>query len=196
MGFGWDDAIGLGLGGMSMYTNAKSAQDSIRGIELMNAANAQEAQKNRDWQERMSSTAHQREVVDLRAAGLNPILSATGGSGASSPGGSMAVMQNIQEQAAPIKAQMANLAASTAKMIAETNTERSRKELTDAQTAAAGGSLTTKFGNMPWDRVVALLSGGANNAKNVGGSIKDYFNTKKQTSRDVRKRILASSKGN
>lgn len=49
---------------------------------------ADQAQRNRDWQERMSNTSHQREVQDLLKAGLNPILSAHGG--ATTPTGSSA----------------------------------------------------------------------------------------------------------
>lgn len=49
--------------------------------------NSAEALANREWQERMSSTAYQRAVEDMKKAGLNPILAFSNG-GASTPGGS------------------------------------------------------------------------------------------------------------
>lgn len=52
--------------------------------------NSAEAAKNRDWQQMMSNTAHQREIADLKAAGLNPILSAMGGNGAAVTSGATA----------------------------------------------------------------------------------------------------------
>lgn len=89
----------MDLGGASAVSSLIDAGASI--FSGFKAASAQKkannamidmAQKQMDWQERMSSTAMQRQAEDLRRAGLNPILALTKG-GASTPSGSV---PNIQ----------------------------------------------------------------------------------------------------
>jgi hypothetical protein len=81
---GWAAAAAGGLGiAADIY--------SARQTNKMNMAIAREQMA---FQERMASTAHQREVADLKAAGLNPVLSATKGQGAATPGGASIAVQN------------------------------------------------------------------------------------------------------
>ena len=91
--------------GVAQSNNAWSAQQASIQRDWQEKQNAKamefnqtEAAKNRNWQALLSNTAHQREVRDLMAAGLNPVLSAMNGNGASV--GSGATAQGVTSQGA------------------------------------------------------------------------------------------------
>lgn len=90
-----DQIAGLkGVAQANSAFNADQAKLQRDWTESMTARqmefNSAEAAKNRQWQEMMSNTAHQREVRDLMAAGLNPVLSAMNGNGAAVGSGATA----------------------------------------------------------------------------------------------------------
>lgn len=129
MAFGWDDALALAVPAITSIFSAKSAE---KGQREANSANAQQAANEMAFQERMSSTAHQREVADLRAAGLNPILSAHGG--ASTPGGAMATFQSPTAVSSDTIAKLPERSTNSAMNIASINLAKAQAANQLAQT--------------------------------------------------------------
>lgn len=143
-------AAGAGMapmtGGLSLAAAGLSSGINFFSQQQTNASNVQQAQVNRDFQERMSSTAYQRSVSDMKAAGLNPAMMFGHGGPESSPSGAQAELRAPQVEPGAVDRAVSTavqlgvaqktidkLSEEVANVRAQTATEEKRPALLSAQ---------------------------------------------------------------
>lgn len=124
------DAMSIAQPLMAFGSELYSGITNASAQQVANDTNVALARENREWQQKMSDTAHSREVADLKNAGLNPILSATKGLGGSStPSGSVASVDPVKSALTGFSSVFQTLA-STQQAMAQAELIRAEENIT------------------------------------------------------------------
>jgi hypothetical protein len=207
----------------SLGASAISGLSSAASLQQQGSFNSSEASKQRMWEEQMSNTAHRREVLDMQAAGLNPYLSAMGGSGASSPSGSSAsvsapdysgISDSLKQFAMMMARNEVNIGNATAKNIdADTRAKQAQTMNYDMDTVrlgavAKGDSVSSAFAHQRWmyylsemtpsEREIFMRSqmypgGPVGLVHNLAGGVGNLLDSVASSAKSVLQRFLPSS---
>ncbi|AXH75658.1 MAG: DNA pilot protein [Microviridae sp.] len=118
------------IGALGAGDQASSARDNAR--------------EQRQWEQDMSNSAYQRQVKDMRAAGLNPILAAAQGGGASTPSGATAPAYDRISPAINSARESARTLAELKNLNEEYEVKKSVEQLNKAQATNLGVDNTIK----------------------------------------------------
>ena len=155
----------------------------IGGTVLSGMFGRSSARKSMSFQREMAQKAHQYEVADLRAAGLNPILSGMGGQGARASGGAM-----------PQTPQFSAAALAALKLKAEVDLIKANTSLTDAK---ADLIAPTSAVASDAEKVYQWIKKGApSTAKEIIRLIKDYPGQLVDGVLETQRKYLAWRRGN
>lgn len=205
MPFPWMAAATFG-GGLASGLFGKSGQESANAMNMALAReqrewqaeqnakamdfSADQADINRQFQERMSSSAYQRSMQDMKKAGLNPMLAAMKG-GASTPGGSAASGVTSSGAKAEVKSTMEHMAnsalnmagqyAQIKKLQAETELTTNKAEITEPLTSVMNeleGALTGMRDYFDGNQKGSL---GATTAKKVLSNFESVYKSVRDT---------------
>lgn len=129
----FDGVIGSVVGAVGSIFGAKSQNDANRSISSDQMA----------FQERMSNTAYQRSMKDMREAGLNPILAYKQGGASSPPGAAIPAVNELEPgistalQTLRLREELSNIRADTDTKKTLAKLQEKLREKASADTTAA-----------------------------------------------------------